>query len=471
MTQPLSNAGFLIQCINCIFFCCNFMTLNLHPFFSASASAREFDVGFMQGFGGSGFPSELRLQIGTSSSSASFTVTDQSGAVISSGMVSPTNPAAVVVPSNYLVTTTGFQGRNRGVHISSDNPVFVVVENFIAFFNHGTYLAYPSDEIAGATTYEYYIISADNSLDGRLSQFLLVGSMSNTNITVTPTENVDIPPDPRSSSSSPALVTAGSSATFMLDRLQTLMVSSLDDLTGTRILSDKPLTVISGHQCANVPHDHTGCEPLAFQVPPASTWGNRFLLAPFAGRATQQKFRVISGEPMTVMYTCGNSSQTINDTTDLVITTSEYCSLASSRPALVVQLSMSGLTDSMGDPAIALVSPTDQYISESTFITLSSDTFPTSYISVTVLAEHFSDTSILLDGSQLNCGWVPIYIPSDEIVGYGCSFPLPTSSNSTLHTVSHNNNGLVSVTVYGFSGISFLGYAYLAGQSIRPTGK
>ena len=239
-------------------------------------------------------------------------------------------------------------------------------------------------------------------------------------------------------------------------------------MTGTRILSDKPLIVISGHQCANNPDESAGCEPLAFQVPPASTWGDRFLLAPFSGRATEQKFRLISTQPTTVMYTCGNITQVATGVTNLVFETDKYCSLASTSPVLVVQLSVGATVDNLGDPAIAMVSPIDQYISETTFVSFPNDTFPSSYISVTVLAEHFSETSIVLDGGQLDCSWQTIYSSNNEITGYGCSLPV---SVSTSATVSHNSGGLISVTVYGFSVSPDLGYAYLTGQAFTSNGE
>ena len=72
--------------------------------------------------------------------------------------------------------------------------------------------------------------------------------------------------------------------------MQTLLVLHADDLTGTNVLSNKPLMVISGHECAYAILNYNdivmcfcvlipSCEPQALQVPLTTTWGTRFLIA------------------------------------------------------------------------------------------------------------------------------------------------------------------------------------------------
>ena len=53
------------------------------------------------------------------------------------------------------------------------------------------------------------------------------------------------------------IVSAGHSFNFVLHSLQTFFVFKPHvDLTGTKIISDSPLTVISGHEAARVPAGH-----------------------------------------------------------------------------------------------------------------------------------------------------------------------------------------------------------------------
>ena len=61
--------------------------------------------------------------------------------------------------------------------------------------------------------------------------------------------------------------------TLVLNRMQTLYISSLDDLTGSRVVSNKPIAFISGHECGTLPNNVLFCDQLVEQIPPTSTWG------------------------------------------------------------------------------------------------------------------------------------------------------------------------------------------------------
>ena len=426
----------------------------------------------MSNFGGTPFTS-LRLVVGTTAESTDYVV-EASKRSIQTGTVSSGTPVVVDIPSDpsdleLQVTDSDFANRNKGIHIytTGNESIFVIAENFLSPFNYGVFLAYPCITIETDTGYEYYIISAQANEFIR-SQFLLVGCEDDTTITVTPTQSVSLPQDPQmETTTSVAVEPETTSHEFTLDQLQTLLVTSADDLTGTKVVSNKPLTVISGHECANVPSSESGCEPLAFHVPPSATWGTKFLLAPFAGRTGGQIFKIFSNETTSIVYTCGLNSRGAPDITNLELNTDEYCYLESSRPLLIVQLSPGGSIDTKGDPAIALISPIDQYVHDIAFFSLQTSTFPSNYISVTVSVEHYDPDKILLDGVVLDCEWNQIQNISDDIVGYGCSKAVSSSNIPLQHNVSHMDaDGLISVLVYGFSANPGLGYAYLAGQKI-----
>lgn len=446
----------------------------MHLHTVATSYGRDFYIGFMRNVGGSPFVS-LRLVIGTTADSANYVV-QTSTEMIRQGTVTKQNPVSIEVPSNprrlnLQVTDSTFSNRDKGVNIraTGDKDIFVIAENFVSPFNFGVFLAYPCITVPGGN-YEYYVVSTDaTSLLN--SQFLLVGCEDDTTISIEPTKSIMIPQDPQMATTTTVTIDAGmTSQDFSLNRFQTLLIRSSNDLTGTKIVSNKPLTVISGHECANVPLSESGCEPLAIHVPPLAYWGTRFLLAPFTGRTGPQSFRVISAVDTDVVRICGleNSDKfQTEDQTLIEFSTDKYCFLESTEPVLIAQFSTGGSIDNKGDPAVAMLSPINQYVKEISFLTLPSRDFPLNYISVTVSEEHFNSRQILLDGEMLDCEWKDIYNRDEEVVGYGCSKAISSGTSPTQHTVTHDDeDGQISVLVYGFNARQSLGYAYLAGLDI-----
>lgn len=459
------------------------MYLKLYLSSTASSFGKDFYIGFMSNFGGTDFTS-LRLLIGTTADMANYVVESTAG-VIQQGTVMSGNPVRVVLSSdlNLQVTDSTFGNREKGIHVytTGDEMIFVVVENFVFPFNYGVFLAYPCLTFETNTGYEYFVMSTEVSADLSdflNSQVLLVGCENDTTISVTPTQSVSLPQNPQILSSTSITVENGTtSGEFTLNQMQTLLITSPHDLTLTKIVSDKPLTVVSGHECASIPSSSPGCEPLAIHVPPSLTWGTSFFTAPFDGRDNVPSFvKLISTEEAVVNVACGtNSFQAVN-ITSLELSVTTYCFFESSKPLLVVQLATSGSIDEMGrgDPAISLISPTDQYINEISFLSLPEDEFSLNYISVTVSSEHYDSSSIMLNSEAINCEWNEIQDILGEIVGYGCSKAVTSDMNNpTQHKVSHADaGGLISVLVYGFSESPGSGYAFLAGQAVsRSSGK
>ena len=429
----------------------------------------------------------LRLVIGTTASNAAFVITRDPNTDDTSpcnndvvemfcikGNVSVNHPAVIDVPSDLLVLSPA--DRNKGIRVYTENgeEIFVVGENQVSIINHGTFLAYPCLTLDAIDRYEYYAVSRKGS-SAFSSQVLIVGCEQDTTISITPTHQLTLPVDLQNATSQTVTVEAGTTRNFTLHRMQTLFLNSSNDLTGTKITSDKPLSVISGHECSSVPSLTSGCEPLAVFVPPSITWGTDFLLAAFAGRNTSSFYKFVSTEETTLMLTCGDSTREhiINENSLEYSLVVDYCYLRSSNPVLVVQLAVSGSIDGRGDPAITLVSPIDQYVNSVSFVSLRMRDFADSYITVTVPRESFNANNILLNGDVLDCQWNSISSGS-EVAGYGCRKPLVGFDDMPRqHTVSHaQENGLISVIVYGFSSftaIADIGYAFLAGQ--RVSGK
>ena len=429
----------------------------------------------MNNIGGSDFTS-LQVVVGTRATSAQFKIETNDG-VMYEGTSTSSSPMVVSIASTLQVANSEFTNRHKGLHIYStgSESIYVLVKNFITFVNLGAYLAYPCLRFETDSAYEYVVVSADDPDDLLRSEFLLVGCENDTEITIVPTQTINIPQDAQNSDSAMTTVSMGTTShQIILHTMQTLLISSVDDLTGTKIISNMPLTLISGHECANIPSSKSSCEPLAVQVPPTFTWGTEFLLAPFAGRRGVQTFKAVTSENNTFFTTiCGTTSNETRADTVFQLDTDKYCYLESSKPVLLTQLSFGGSIDGMGDPSIALISPVDQYIRETEFFSLPSTEFSNNYISITVRIEHYNPDKILLDGAKINCEWQEIYnnTITFDIVGYGCNTTISSDFIShTRHTVTHSDaNGLISVLAYGFGAFPVQGYAYLTGQELQLT--
>ena len=419
---------------------------------------------------------ELKLFVGTPSTLANFAV-ETANEVIFHGSATSDTPAVVTIPNLLDFQLLSSRERNKGIHVyaTGDEPIFVLCANYLDFFNYATFLAYPYQEFE-VDNYEYRVLSVNDDFH-TLSLFLLVSSENDTEITIVPNQNIELPQDMQNADSELVSVLKGETHQFTLHKLQTLLVYHSDDLTGSKIVSNKPLTVISGHECALVPLGTFDCEHIAVQVPPTATWGTEFLITGFAGRDSDQNiYRVVSSEENTTLaITCENSTRFITQRVYEFATSQDtpLCYVESTEPIFLTQLAVGGQIDFLGDPAISIVAPIDQYINEVEFISLSTLDFPKSYISVTVPAEHYDPDRILLNDERLSCEWKAIYDRTQSIIGYGCSTTLQSDVNTTTqHVLTHSNiNGRLSAIVYGFNSFPQQGYAYLTGQALGLNGR
>lgn len=457
------------------------MTITLFHLHAASAYGNEFFIGFMRSVGGNIRATNLRLVIGTTKPNKSEVefVVESNGQLIHKGNVVKPSPVKISIPQELQIINNDHENRQKGIHVytvSQNDTVYVLAENFIHTLTYGVFLAYPCGfevtEENNPKPYEY-IVTSTEVLSFFHSEFLLVGCYNDTLFDIIPAQPVDLPEDLQAKNGSYAdLISVNASGNYSatIHRMQTLLVLSAHDLSGTRILSNKPLTVISGHECARVPISTSGCEPFAVYIPPTNAWGKRFLLVPFAGRNGPQTFKAISSvDNTTFSYTCNATSHTSTQKRILELNTSQPCYLESSSPTLIVQFSTGQDIDRRGDPAIALISPVENYVHETELLTLP---FEANYISITASVNYFDCSSMFLDGLPLNCTWDEIYDRHGSTVGYACSLFLNGSDNHVQHILhSGDSDGLFSSLAYGFkfSGAIHEGYAYLTGMNFHQT--
>ena len=385
----------------------------------------------------------------------------------------------VPFPQELLVTQSDFENRGKGIliEVTSEGTISVLMQNFFAEGSTGEYLAYPCMDPV-LDDYTYYAISTDSLEQDARSEVLLVACHNDTNVTITPTQPVVLPLDTQDPNSTNVTVPAGCNYTVILHVQQTLLIAVTDmrhDLTGSKIVSSKPLTVISGHECGDFPQGVDYCEHLTVQIPPTVTWERSFFLPPLALRRSQI-YRVTPSHDNTIItYTCDSTTTTATIPTaglphSFKTEGDTFCTLESNKPVFVTRWSLGGHTDREGDPTVSPVAAVTQYINSVSFVNLPFYDWLNTYVSVTMLAEFFTETSILIDDEAglFDCRWHPFRNSTNDIVGYGCNSRAPDGS----FTMRHNRtDGLFSVIPYGFEPCNTCsGYAYIAGMKFDSTG-
>ena len=348
--------------------------------------------------------------------------------------------------------------------------------------------------------YEYAILSSEIepsvSVTPTVSEFVVIPCHDDTRIQIAPSQIVTVSASdfgtlrfgPGTLNSQANWEVRRGGTTQRPQAGETLLITHSDDLTGTIIRSNKPVVVLSGHQCAQVPMGFTACDHLVEQIPPQFSWGYTFLMNPLAARESGDIYRVVTVYDDTqVSVTCSDEGTGDNVLTENLGTLSQtpggnwleyrttpankqpcvvpfirrFCSLQSSNPVAVARYSQGYTVDAtctsrkyteLGDPFMILIAPVVQYINNYlvTAISALAGSFPNRFVSVTVYRTFFQPSQIMLDGDPIEpdaTKWNRIYCSDSEVCGYGVYKEVGLGDHSVYHT---NENAGLNIELYGF---------------------
>ena len=420
----------------------------------------DFYVGAMRN--GYGKTTSYQLYIATlSQTNVNYTIEQKSG-IITSGTVSISSPAIVSLNTNLVPLDSSYIYRNQGIHFHSDGQISLIVVNYRSG-SMDIYQAYPH-QLFPILQYQYYAVSIGTYLS-HMSEILLVGNVDNTTITITPTANVVVPIDIHNADSPSEMVLTGAAKIIKLDQFQTFLFGATGvDLSGTSIVSNQPLTVVSGHECGNIPYNIRHCDHVSEQIPPTVRWGKRFILTPYKDRTAGQYFKLIASRNSTTITTnCESGVSTIHlafagNVHTIYTSYTTYCYLESDKPLLVTQMMPGRRADGhpTADPSIGRTVPIEQYKREIIFIPFQFSN--ANYINIIAIQQD----TMLMDGSVLSLSWNSISDLNDEVVGYAAQV---TVTSLAAHVItSTNNNVTFTVLVYGY-GSGSIGHTYSAGTT------
>ncbi len=388
-----------------------------------------FAIGFPRNNGVGAGPEELSISIANyETSDVNVTVT-ASGRFSFTDTISSGSATRAILPLSLMVLA--FHERSKGILVEATGNVYVHGLSYSSI-SSDSYLALPclAFSVNEYIYYEYFAISYD-VLPSHPSVILVVACEDDTAI---------------------KLSTIGS--TIMLNSMETLQVSNdMTDLTGTRITSSKPVSVMSGVDCTNVPITLDSCDHLVEQVPPTVTWGSKFFVGSLNGRRSNELIRVLSARNATVTVTCNRAVSvsmfqlTSGGYQTFEIPLQTFCSIKSTGPILVAQYAYGGSSDNLGDPFMMLIPPTEQYINKHIFQTFQSfHSGLNSQFTVYVTSEFYQSSDILINNTAIS-GWQIVPCSNEPACGYIARMTV----SSGVYTIRHQNpSAIIGVSAYGF---------------------
>lgn len=369
-----------------------------------------------------------------------------------SGMISSNSYFTLILPSSVAVSSHEHQ--DKGIYLTTSGTKTSVVGQNLLRHTTDTFLSSPIETFC-LPTYVYYGISvARTNVHSypHYSQVLIIGTEDNTMMKLTVTQSVTVTIMNIANN-----LVRGRQYTFTINRLQTVYIASLDDLTGTRAITNKPVALYSGHGCANIPYNVAWCDYISEQIPPVFVWGQTYYVAPLKSRQSYSVKVLAAYDNTNLDFYCDNTrvSYSINEGEAVLRTLGlSYCAIHSSMPVIVAQFGHGqGEDNSNGDPFMTLVSPVHQYSDTSdTSTMLNPPQAFRHYINVIVLAAYYYPNMIYLTmrGSSIQLNsvrWVPIRV-NNVVEAYAAQMEISEGVARLFHT---NTGALLSMVVYGFA--------------------
>jgi hypothetical protein len=253
---------------------------------------------------------------------------------------------------------------------------------------------------------------------------------------------------------------AGTIALNAGDVAQVLSASS--DVTGTRVSADKPIQVIGGHECTQVPIGVIACDHLEESMFPYETLSNAYIVTAPLINASTTKVRVVR-----ILATEANTTLTYDPPQvgvagsiaqagkfiEVINTKADFAIIASAPVVVVEYFEGQDAGGGAGDPAMAIAVGKEQYRKSYLFHA------PTNYASSFANVVCPTGANAIMDGAPPPPGgFTPI-----GATGFGIARVAISNTGNGNHTlVSDKPCGL---SVYGYG--DYTSYWYPGGADLR----
>ena len=450
----------------------------------------EFFVGFIKNRFGIANDSEMInpvLWITTKESTPVNVEIFTIAGLLASDVVTPGQITYINIPLEFVVFNSTEDNMEdsqfKGIHIKAqDNRRIVVFGQNEEIGSNDAYLALPIVSLPAGNSYEYIVASilgdSGTAMQDKDSVALIVGTQNDTEIILEPSDVIFHPFAAQTS----GVFVPGSPVQFRTVTIQKFQTFYLQvrggDISGTRIIADRPISVFSGHECANVPISSAPCDTLIEQIAPIDTWGTEVVTIPLRTRTGGDIIKVFASEDSTtvnVTRTALNSSTVTSDPSFILnanefreLLIKDFSLIQANYPIGVFQFSRSFTTDNViiSDPFMLSVPPCKQYRDSYVVATAPFDlsiegTFTghfgnitgrfvyANYTNIAVPAKYFNASLITVNNNIANASeFRPIRRADNSIWGYGAQLLLDEGAQVIRH---QDPNAALSVTLYGFS--------------------
>ena len=374
--------------------------------------------------------------------------------------------------------------RFKGIHIKAQgNRRIIVIGQHEEEASNDAYLALSVIPQPPGISYEYIAASilgdAGTVSQSKDSVALIVGTEDDTEIILESSVVIRHPFAPAAIGGEFLPGTPVQFRTVTIQRFQTFYLQVRGgDISGTRIIANKQISVFSGHECANIPLAVQPCDILIEQLPPIDTWGTEVVTVPLRTRSGDilKVFASQASTTVNVTYTNINSGLVTSDSFTLgrngfrklggtsIVATGAICDFAliqSNNSIAVFQFSRSYATDNnlISDPFMLSVPSCEQYrdsyaVATAPFDHLIEGTVIgqvayVNYTNIAVPAEYFNASLITVNNNPINASeFRPIRRADNSLWGYGAQLLLDEGAQVMSHS---DPNAALSVTLYGFS--------------------
>lgn len=286
------------------------------------------------------------------------------------------------------ITTSEIIMEGMAVHVSSDNPVNVYGLNRRKLTTD-TFLGLPIDVIGT----EYLAVGYDIAIQ-LTSQFAVVATEDSTKVNIYPSVTTAKGVKPNQQIE----VVLNKGDVYQVASAPKASSPKKSDLTGTLIKADKKIALFSGHQCAYVPDNVHACNHLVEQLPPIKAWGTHYYIGRQEKRS-KYTYRVLASEDNTKIFEDYKLLKVLNKGEFIERLATDDVQLTANHPVLVAQYSQGFRNgDSIGDPMMLLISPTQQFLKKYRFATPVNG-FWEHYVNI--VAPTASLRSLKLDGKPI----------------------------------------------------------------------